>query len=160
MGHGKKKTRPNNESEKPNAVERSKSKESFLKTFGIMAVCIFVVFSFVYQSVQKVYLTYEIANLNSEISSLNIKLMEAQVENERLQTSENIERVASEKLGMSYDEKSDKVIVVKETAETNTAARDKEKSKIKIFMQSLYEETFNQLKQFDITKVKNYFNIE
>ena len=44
MGHGKKKTRPNNESEKPNAVERSKSKESFLKTFGIMAVCIFVVF--------------------------------------------------------------------------------------------------------------------
>lgn len=160
MGHGKKKTRPNNESEKPNAVARSKEKESFLKTFGIMAVCIFVVFSFVYQSVQKVYLTYEIADLNSKISDLNIKLMEAQVENERLQTSENIERVASEKLGMSYDEKSDKVIVVKETAETNTAAMDEEKSKIKIFMQSLYEETFNQLKQFDVTKVKNYLNFE
>lgn len=155
----KTKNKPINEPKKTEALERSKEKESVIKTFGLMAVCIFIVFSFVYQSVQKAYLTYEIANLNKEISDLNIKLMEAGVENERLQSSENVEKIASEKLGMSY-EKSDKVIVIKETADKIDATRDEDGTKIKIFMQSLYNETLSQLKQFDITKIKNFFVLE
>lgn len=155
----KTKNKPVNEPKKPEALERSKEKESVIKTFGLMAVCIFIVFSFVYQSVQKAYLTYEIANLKKEISDLNIKLMEAGVENEKLQSSENVEKIASEKLGMSY-EKSDKVIVIKETADKIDATRDEDGTKIKIFMQSLYNETLSQLKQFDITKIKNFFVLE
>lgn len=153
------KNKPINEPKKPEVSERSREKESVIKTFGLMAVCIFIVFSFVYQSVQKAYLTYEIANLKKEISDLNIKLMEASIENEKLQSSENVEKIASEKLGMSY-EKSDKVIVIKETADKIDTTRDEEGTKIKIFMQSLYNETLSQLKQFDITKIKNFFVLE
>lgn len=155
----KKKSKQTSKPEKPKELTRSENKESFIKTFGIMSICIFIVFSFVYQSVQKVYLTYEIADRDKIISDLEIKLMESQAENEKLQTNENIERVASEKLGMSY-EKSDKVIIVRENAESQDTTRDEESLKIRIFMQSLYDEAYNQLKQFDITKFKEYFDFK
>lgn len=130
--------------------------DSYLGTFLIMLLGLGIIFSYVYQSTKQVYLNYEIVNKNKEISNLNIKLMEANVENERLQTNEYIEQVASEKLGMSYD-KSDRVIVVKETETVAEQQVDDDKRKIKIFMKSLYEETYNQLSQLSFDNIVKYF---
>ena len=129
--------------------------DSYLGTFLIMLLGLGIIFSYVYQSTKQVYLNYEIVNKNKEISNLNIKLMEANVENERLQTNEYIEQVASEKLGMSYD-KSDRVIVVKETETVAEQQVDDDKRKIKIFMKSLYEETYNQLSQLSFDNIVKY----
>lgn len=131
--------------------------ESYLGTFMFMLLGLAIIFSYVYQSTKQVYLNYEIVNKNKEINNLNIKLMEAKVENERLQTNENIEQVASEKLGMSYD-KSDRVVIVKETETTNEEQHvDDDKRKIKIFMKSLYEETYSQLNQLSFENILKYF---
>lgn len=131
--------------------------ESYLGTFIFMLLGLAVIFSYVYQSTKQVYLNYEIVNKNKEINNLNIKLMEAKVENERLQTNENIEQVASEKLGMSYD-KSDRVVIVKETETTDEEQHaDDDKRKIKIFMKSLYEETYSQLNQLSFENILKYF---
>lgn len=131
--------------------------ESYIGTFMLMLLGLTIIFSYVYQSTKQVYLNYEIVNKNKEINNLNIKLMEAKVENERLQTNENIEKVASEKLGMSYD-KSDKVIVVKEKGNTSEQYIDNDQKKIKIFMKSLYEETYAQLNQLSFSNILEYFN--
>lgn len=130
--------------------------DSYLGTFLIMLLGLGIIFSYVYQSTKQVYLNYEIVNKNKEINNLNIKLMEANVENERLQTNEYIEQVASEKLGMSYD-KSDRVIVVKETETVAEQQAADDKRKIKIFMKSLYEETYKQLSQLSFDNIVKYF---
>lgn len=131
--------------------------DSYLGTFLIMILGLGIIFSYVYQSTKQVYLNYEIVNKNKEINSLNILLMEAKVENERLQTNENIEKVASEKLGMSYD-KSDRVIVVKEKDTVTEAQQGSDDmKKISIFMKSLYKETYNQLSQLNLENIINYF---
>lgn len=142
------------------ANKKKKSKksklESYLGTFMLMILGLAIIFSYVYQSTKQVYLNYEIVNKNKEINNLNIKLMEAKVENERLQTNENIEKVASEKLGMSYD-KSDRVVIIKETETAEEQQVDDDKRKIKIFMKSLYEETYNQLNQLSFENILKYF---
>ena len=144
-------------SNRRNKVKKSKV-DSYLGTFLIMLLGLAIIFSYVYQSTKQVYLNYEIVNKNKEINNLNILLMESKVENERLQTNENIEKVASEKLGMSYD-KSDRVIVVKEKETTTEAQQDSDdKRKISIFMKSLYEETYKQLSQLSFENIINYFN--
>lgn len=130
--------------------------ESYLGTFLVMLLGLAVIFSYVYQSTKQVYLNYEIVNKNKEINNLNIKLMESKVENEKLQTNEHIEKVASEKLGMSHD-KSDRVVVVKETQEAKEQQVDDDKRKIKIFMKSLYEETYTQLSQLSFENILKYF---
>lgn len=143
------------------AVKKKRAKknklDSYLGTFLIMLLGLGIIFSYVYQSTKQVYLNYEIVNKNKEINNLNIKLMEANVENERLQTNEYVEQVASEKLGMSYD-KSDRVIVVKETETVAEQQVDDDKRKIKIFMKSLYEETYSQLSQLSFDNIVKYFN--
>lgn len=139
-----------------NKVKKSKV-DSYLGTFLIILLGLAIIFSYVYQSTKQVYLNYEIVNKNKEINNLNILLMESKVENERLQTNENIEKVASEKLGMSYD-KSDRVIVVKEKETTTEAQQESDdKRKISIFMKSLYEETYTQLSQLSFENIINYF---
>lgn len=144
-------------SNRRNKAKKSKV-DSYLGTFLIMLLGLAIIFSYVYQSTKQVYLNYEIVNKNKEINNLNILLMESKVENERLQTNENIEKVASEKLGMSYD-KSDRVIVVKEKETTTEAQQDSDdKRKISIFMKSLYEETYKQLSQLSFENIINYFN--
>lgn len=142
-----------------NAKKKSKDNkmESYLGTFMLMILGLTIIFSYVYQSTKQVYLNYEIVNKNKEINNLNIKLMEAKVENERLQTNENIEQVASEKLGMSYD-KSDRVVVVKEKEDASEQHVDDDQKKLKIFMKSLYEETNSQLNQLSIDGILQYFN--
>ena len=135
---------------------KDRKMKSYLTTFGYMLIGMLVIFSYVYQSTKQVYLNYEIVNLNKEVSNLNIKLAESKVENERLQTNENIEKLAAEKLGMSY-EKSDRVVVIKETDEKSSQQHDDDKRKIKIFMKSLYEETNKQLSQFSVENLVNYF---
>ena len=143
------------------AVKKKRAKknklDSYLGTFLIMLLGLGIIFSYVYQSTKQVYLNYEIVNKNKEINNLNIKLMEANVENERLQTHEYVEQVASEKRGMSYD-KSDRVIVVKETETVAEQQVDDDKRKIKIFMKSLYEETYSQLSQLSFDNIVKYFN--
>lgn len=144
-----------------NLNKRNKPKknkvDSYIGTFLIMLLGLGIIFSYVYQSTKQVYLNYEIVNKNKEINNLNILLMESKVENERLQTNENIEKVASEKLGMSYD-KSDRVIVVKEKETATEAQQDSDdKKKISIFMKSLYEETYSQLSQLSFENIINYF---
>lgn len=140
-----------------NKKARKNKLESYFGTFLFMLLGLAIIFSYVYQSTKQIYLNYEIVNKNKEISNLNIKLMEANVENERLQTNEHIEQVASEKLGMSY-EKSDKVVVIKEKETTNEQQVDDDKRKIKIFVKSLYEETYSQLSQLSFENILNYFN--
>lgn len=142
-----------------NAKKKSKDNkmESYLGTFMLMILGLTIIFSYVYQSTKQVYLNYEIVNKNKEINNLNIELMEAKVENERLQTNENIEQVASEKLGMSYD-KSDRVVVVKEKEDASEQHVDDDQKKLKIFMKSLYEETNSQLNQLSIDGILQYFN--
>lgn len=142
-------------------MEKNKKKnftnnKSYLTMLVAMILGLLVIFSYVYQSTKQVYLNYEIVKLNDEISNLNIKLNEAEIENQRLQTNEAIERAASEKLGMSY-EKTDKVIVIKETAKTENAKNTDDNIKIKIFINSLYEETNKILKQFNVKNIVNYF---
>lgn len=143
------------QSNKKKKTKKSKV-SSYLSTFLVMLLGLVIIFSYVYQSTKQVYLNYEIVNKNKEISNLNIKLMEAKVENERLQTNENIEKVASEKLGMSYD-KSDRVVIVKESETTSDQEVDDDKRKIKIFMKSLYDETYSQLKQLRLDNIIKYF---
>lgn len=143
----------NKNSENVNA-ESVNEKESFLKIKSIilafLVLFIFIIYSFTYQSTKQVYLTYEIINLNKQIDALNIKLREANVENEKIKTNQNIEKVATEQLGMVYPDK-DKVVLVKENAnnqQNNTEISDN--IKLKIFVQSLYKETSNQLKNTNI----------
>lgn len=143
------------------SIKKKKAKknklDSYLGVFLVMLLGLGIIFSYVYQSTKQVYLNYEIVNKNKEINNLNIKLMEANVENERLQTNEYIEKVASEKLGMSYD-KSDRVVVIKEIETVTEQQTDDDKRKIKIFMKSLYEETYNQLNQLSVNNIMKYFN--
>ena len=143
------------------SIKKKKAKknklDSYLGVFLVMLLGLGIIFSYVYQSTKQVYLNYEIVNKNKEINNLNIKLMEANVENERLQTNEYIEKVASEKLGMSYD-KSDRVVVIKEIESVTEQQTDDDKRKIKIFMKSLYEETYNQLNQLSFKNIVQYFN--
>ncbi|MGU8836405.1 hypothetical protein ACSW8S_19725 (plasmid) [Clostridium perfringens] len=149
----------NNQSNSSNKRRaRNQKMSSYMTTFGLMLFGMLVIFSYVYQSTKQVYLNYEIVNLNKEINSLNIRLTESKVENERLQTNEYVEKVAGEKLGMSY-EKSDRVVVVKETEKSEEKPISDDNIKIKIFMKSLYEQANKMLKQFNIENIKNYFNV-
>ena len=146
----------NGNSDGRNKKERKTKMQSYWGTFMLMLIGLAIMFSYVYQSTKQVYLNYEIVNKNKEINNLNIKLMESKVENERLQTNENIEKVASEKLGMSY-EKSDRIVVIKESETVSEQDVNDDKKKIKIFLKSLYEETFNQLSQLSFENILNYF---
>lgn len=143
--------------EKENAFNRKKKLFMFVKTLCCMAIVLFIVFSYVYQSTKQIYLNYQIVNLNKQIDTLNIKLSEAQVDNENLKTNATVEKLATENLGMSYA-KSDKIVIVKEQSISTEQNDDNDKRKIKIFMKSLYEETYSNLKTFNVNSIAQFFN--